>query len=69
MPASAFTHADSAPLAASIKAHAGRDLFAEHRCVKCHGTAATGMPELAMDAPSFNGIGSRRQFDWLAPWV
>ena len=27
------------------------------------------MPELAMDAPSFEGIGSRRNYDWLARWI
>lgn len=49
----------------------GRELFVEHRCAKCHagpgGDAA--MPELAMDAPSFDGIGSRRNYDWMARWI
>jgi len=46
-------------------------LFIEFRCAKCHpGRAADpAVPELAMDAPSFEGIGSRRDYDWMARWV
>ncbi len=47
----------------------GRELFVEHRCGKCHTGAESGMPELAMDAPSFEGIGSRRNQDWMARWI
>jgi mono/diheme cytochrome c family protein len=49
----------------------GRELFAEFRCAKCHVVPTTGsaIPELAMDAPSFDGIGSRRNYDWMARWV
>jgi len=32
------------------------------------GAEAT-MPELAMDAPSFEGIGSRRNQEWMARWI
>lgn len=46
----------------------GRETFFEGRCAKCHVTGA-GAPELAMDAPSFEGIGSRRHFAWLAQWI
>ena len=46
----------------------GRGLFLEHRCAKCH-TGGSGIPELEMDAPAFAGIGSRRNFDWLARWI
>ena len=49
----------------------GRQLAAEHRCFKCHvdDVPDKGMPELAMDAPAFEGIGSRRGVDWMADWV
>lgn len=49
----------------------GRQLIAEHRCFKCHSTGApkSGMPELAMDAPAFSGIGSRRGIKWMMSWV
>lgn len=69
VPVSAFTHAESPALAASVQVHEGRHLFAELRCAKCHTTDSTGMAELAMDAPAFNGIGSRRNFDWLSRWI
>lgn len=51
------------------KLRLGRELFVEHRCLKCHIGPETGMPELAMDAPSFEGIGSRRNREWLARWI
>lgn len=48
----------------------GRELFVEHRCHKCHqGDFAGGIPDLNMDAPTFDGIGSRRQGAWLAKWI
>ncbi len=65
---SALTHTSTEPLVKSLQAHEGRHLLAELRCTKCHSTPGT-MAELAMDAPSFQGIGSRRQFDWLARWI
>jgi mono/diheme cytochrome c family protein len=68
LPLSELRPVESPELAASQSVRAGRDLFAEARCVKCH-TAPGGMPELSMDAPSFDGIGSRRNFEWLAQWV
>lgn len=60
--------AESDALAQSQLVRKGRDLFAEARCIQCH-TAPGGMPELAMDAPSFNAIGARRNFGWLARWI
>ncbi|MFT4586023.1 MAG: mono/diheme cytochrome c family protein [Candidatus Binatia bacterium] len=49
----------------------GRALFAEHRCQKCHTDFAPkpGMLELSMDAPTFEGIGSRRGRDWMRKWI
>lgn len=50
----------------------GRELFLEHRCAKCHTgaqIAKSGAPELAMDAPSFEGIGARRNYDWMVKWI
>jgi mono/diheme cytochrome c family protein len=50
------------------KLRLGRELFFEARCAKCHTTDA-GAPELTMDAPSFEGIGVRRHFGWMANWI
>lgn len=64
-----------ATLAQATAIRAGRDLFLEHRCAKCHTPAtpaalvAGGAPELAMDAPDLAGIGSRRHYAWLARWI
>lgn len=68
LPLSELRPVESPELAQSQLVRAGRDLFAEARCVKCH-SAPGGMPELSMDAPSFDGIGSRRNFEWLAQWI
>lgn len=62
--------ADLTPLTAAQKLHRGRELFLEHRCVDCHKVSlADAVPELAMDAPTFIGIGARRQAAWLAQWI
>ncbi|MEQ2009740.1 MAG: hypothetical protein ABMA26_23390 [Limisphaerales bacterium] len=55
-------------LAQHHKLRLGRETFFEARCAKCHVTEA-GAPELAMDAPSFEGIGARRHFGWMANWI
>src|SRR5688572_6885090 len=44
--------------------HLGRELFLENRCVRCHTEKfASSVPDLAMDAPSFAGMGARRNRD------
>lgn len=58
----------SESLAQQNKLRLGRETFFEGRCAKCHTTEA-GAPELTMDAPSFEGIGSRRHFGWMAQWI
>jgi len=68
IPLPQLTHASSEALSRSLRVHEGRDLWAEMRCVRCH-SAPGSMPELAMDAPAFNGIGARRQADWMARWI
>jgi len=49
----------------------GRQIFVEFRCAKCHSgpSPESGIPELAMDAPAFEAIGSRRNYGWLARWI
>jgi mono/diheme cytochrome c family protein len=55
----------------SAKLHQGRELFLEFRCAKCHAGPAldSTVPELSMDAPTLEGIGSRRNYDWMARWI
>ncbi len=69
IPLGMLTHAPGdATLATAEKLRKGRELFLELRCAKCHSTAP-GAPELAMDAPGFDGIGARRHFAWMAEWI
>ncbi|MAE31239.1 MAG: hypothetical protein CMO43_06550 [Verrucomicrobiales bacterium] len=71
IPPKYLKHAPDEKLAEGAALRRGRQLAAEHRCFNCHATDAPGkgMPELAMDAPAFERIGSRRGTDWMADWV
>ncbi len=71
IPPKYLKHAPNENLAKGKALRRGRQLAAEHRCFKCHAADAPvkGMPELAMDVPSFEGIGLRRGVDWMADWV
>jgi len=64
-------HAPNENLANGAALRRGRQLAAKHRCFKCHATDVAGkaMPELSMDAPAFDGIGSRRDAGWMADWI
>ena len=71
VPAKALSHAEDAALAAASELRRGRERFVERRCHKCHVGAGpeSGMVELALDAPTFEGIGSRRNMDWMRRWI
>jgi mono/diheme cytochrome c family protein len=74
VPPTAFVHeANSPALLAQSEIREGRELFAEYRCGQCHkpdrGWGKTAMPELAADAPSFNGIGGRLKKTWIEKWL
>lgn len=71
IPIEVLSHAPDAAVKAAAKLHQGRELFIEYRCAKCHAGPApeTAIPELSMDAPAFEGIGSRRSYDWMALWI
>ena len=68
VPNAALTAETTKELAKSLEIHAGRDLVLEHRCVRCHSLPGT-LVEFAMDAPSFQDIGSRRREGWMADWI
>ena len=67
----ALTHATTPELQDASRLRHGRELFIEFRCAKCHQGPApdAGIPELAMDAPALDGIGSRRNYDWMGRWI
>jgi len=72
IPNSAFTYAMTPDLEKAVQVRLGRELFFDHRCIKCHTDARlsdAGAPELKMDAPSLEGIGARRNYDWMARWI
>ena len=75
VPPTVFSHdAEDEKLAAQNRLRRGRELLAEHRCVRCHAPdfkldAPGVMPELAQDAPSLDGIGARVKQEWLARWI
>src|SRR5438445_703863 len=66
-----LTYTVSAALQAAGRLRPGWELFLEHRCAKCHAhkLANEGLPELGMDAPNLEGIGSRRNFAWMVRWI
>jgi mono/diheme cytochrome c family protein len=66
-----FAHSITPDLNAADRRHRGRELFLEYRCARCHTPAgSTGdVPELSMDAPSFEEIGSRRNAAWMSRWL
>ena len=48
----------------------GRELFLEYRCINCHKSPQQqAIAEVGLDAPSFEGIGARRNPDWMARWI
>ena len=69
IPRAAFSHFPTDEERAGQQLRLGRALFVEHRCIKCHAGPESGMPELSMDAPFFDGIGSRRNQEWMAHWI
>lgn len=70
IPNALLTHGDSAGLKQAEALHVGRELFLEHRCVRCHTEKISSpIPDLAMDAPTFDGMGARRGEAWLAQWI
>jgi cbb3-type cytochrome oxidase cytochrome c subunit len=68
---SALTHETSPELQQANRLRLGRELFIELRCAGCHSgpPRGAGIPELMIDAPTFEGIGSRRKYEWMAGWI
>jgi mono/diheme cytochrome c family protein len=70
VPDAALSHQPGgAELETAEKLRRGRALLVEHQCLKCHEGPKKGMRELAMDAPGFEGIGARLNFDWMNRWI
>jgi mono/diheme cytochrome c family protein len=72
IPLNVLTHSPTPELGSAAQLRRGRELFLEHRCARCHAEpqiARSGLRELAIDAPSFEGIGKRRNYAWMANWI
>lgn len=70
IPNEIITHRVTPEVQKSQQVYLGRELFLENRCAQCHTEKFTlPVPELAMDAPSLEGIGARRNYEWLAKWI
>ncbi len=71
LPNDALSRPSELPLLAEAEQlRLGRELTFEYRCLRCHAAPASSrIPDAMMDAPSFEGIGSRRNFHWLARWI
>ena len=71
IPNAALDHEKSPTEIEKAQLHLGRELFLERRCAKCHtvSRASHAAPELSMDAPTFEGIGARRNFEWMSRWI
>jgi glucose/arabinose dehydrogenase/cytochrome c2 len=74
VPPTAFVHdAQSRTLRSRALMREGRRLFANYRCARCHKPdsvwSSTAMPELAADAPTFDGIGTRLNATWIEKWL
>ena len=73
VPASSFTPPAPDPSDPALDlsaARRGRQAFLVHRCARCHDPETrTPIPDLALDAPSLVGMGSRRSSAWLARWI
>jgi len=65
-----LTHQGTPELKRALQTRIGRELFLEYRCANCHKMEwKDTVPELQMDAPSFAGIGARRNYEWMARWI
>lgn len=77
LPADAlFTRGDEPLVVQTAELRYGRELFATRGCTKCHALTSSqtrpgedAMPELAWQAPSLEGVGSRLNEAWLRKWI
>lgn len=74
-PTRLFHNGTDARLVAGNVVRRGRELFATHSCVKCHGLPGSlnenelAMPEIARKNPDLKTIAERIRTDWLTAWI
>ena len=73
IPPSAYTSEHTEAVTLGEQQRAGRLIFAQQNCVKCHvpgsGLGSTPMPETSEIAPILMGIGDRVNEEWLRRWL
>lgn len=73
IPPSAYNSEHTEATTLGEQQRAGRLIFAQQNCVKCHvpgaGLGSTPMPETSEIAPILMGIGERVNEEWLKRWV
>ena len=65
IPASVLSHDPTDQLKESLARQNGAFLFDQYRCSKCHLPGG----QHSLDAPAFEGIGSRLNPGWVARWI
>ncbi len=71
VPAVAFRHLPSAEIGLWEKVRAGREVFADAHCVKCHQPQG-GLPlspEFKTAVPDLNDLSARLDANWIEQWV
>ena len=75
IPPMILTHEPDAALQQQTQIRDGRELAAMLRCVRCHAASehlssqTDVMPELSIDAPNLDDVGSRLNPKWMARWI
>jgi mono/diheme cytochrome c family protein len=69
VPPSAFRYQPDRALAQKDLIREGRAIFAAARCIRCHATGDTRMPELAERDADFANLGGRIDSQWLLAWL
>ena len=64
-----LTHLPNLQLAQAVMVEKGRELFIKHRCIRCHSSEGSLIPEFEMSGPDFSAIGDRLNRTWLASWI
>ena len=64
-----LTHLASLQLTQAVMVEKGRELFIKHRCIRCHSSEGSVIPEFEMSGPDFSAIGDRLNRTWLSSWI
>ena len=69
IPWAQLSHRLTSEATKALERSSGREAFLEFRCVRCHAAPGGTLAEMSMDAPSFEGMGNRRNREWMERWI